>query len=323
MLAVSTVVVSWVRHHGRSEGLADALGASTLYMPWARAGQPLVRSMWGWLRSGVATARSLRALPPSTVIVTAPPAFAPLCALAFGRRHAVVIDLHSGALNDYRWRWTFPLMRVLLRRANLVVVTNMEIVAGVGLGDDQVAIVHDLLQFDRDASGDTGTSPDLPLVVFPASGAPDEPIDVVVQVADLVRDEVDLVVTGITATRLPSVRQVGFLPIDDYRALLCRAAAVLTLTTREATMQQAAYEALHAGVPIVCSDTRVLRATLRDAAVPVDHTPESIAGGIRAALSRRAELVAAGAAIEADLRAESERGLRAIRALDQQPRLRR
>jgi hypothetical protein len=103
--------------------------------------------------------------------------------------------------------------------------------------------------------------------------------------------------------------------VDEYRALLSDAAVVLALTTREATMQQAAYEALRVRVPIVCSDTRVLRDALGPSAVIVSHTGASLAEGILEALRRRDELAAATAVVDARLRRESERGLDAVRAL--------
>jgi glycosyltransferase involved in cell wall biosynthesis len=309
------VVVSWVHHHARSEGLAEALGADAVFMPWARPAQRWPRRIASWLRSGARTARLVRSLPEgSTIVVSAPPVFAPLVVRSARRSaDAFVVDLHSGALNDAHWRWSFPTMRHLLRHADLVLVTNREIVGGVGLRDEQVAIVHDLLVVD--APPPEVPTVGLPVVVFPASGAADEPIDVVVEAARLLREVARIVVTGRRGEQLPEVEQVGFLPVPEYRGLLSRAAAVLTLTTRDATMQQAAYEALHLGRPIVCSDTAVLRDVLGDAAVVVEHTGESIAAGIREALRRAPELEAAATEMDQRLRRQSEAGLAAVRSL--------
>jgi glycosyltransferase involved in cell wall biosynthesis len=249
------------------------------------------------------------------VVAVGPPVFAPLCVelARLGRRHRVVVDLHSGALNDRRWRWSFPIMRWLLRRADIVVVTNREIVEGLGL-DDRLAVIHDLLVFDVDPAPapEVGS---LPKVVFPASGAADEPMDIVAGAAELLRGEAEVVTTGREPGRSGCVERLGFLPVDDYRALLGSASVVLALTRREATMQQAAYEALHVGAPIVCSDTRVLRGILGDAAVAVRHEPESLAAGVREALRRHEELVAAGRRVEQRLRAETAAGIAAVLAL--------
>jgi glycosyltransferase involved in cell wall biosynthesis len=257
----------------------------------------------------------VRTLPDdATVVVSSPPVFAPATVLAAARRRTVnvAIDVHSGALNDPRWRWSFAWMRRLLRRCDLVLVTNREIVRGVDLPAGRVVVVHDPLAFEAvpvvPAEG-------LPVVVFPASGADDEPIDAVIEAAELLRGSARIVVTGRHRRPLGAAQAVGFLPVDDYRGLLAGAAAVLALTTREATMQCAAYEALHLGLPIVCSDTVALRGALGPSAVVVSNTGESIAAGIREALDRGPELAASAAVVNDRLRQESRTGLAAVEGL--------
>ena len=80
-------------------------------------------------------------------------------------------------------------------------------------------------------------------------------------------------------------------------------------------MQRAAYEGLQLGRPLVCSDTGVLRRVLADAAVFVENTGPAIAAGIGEAMAGAGQLQAAGAAVQATMRAESQRGLAAVRAL--------
>jgi glycosyltransferase involved in cell wall biosynthesis len=156
-----------------------------------------------------------------------------------------------------------------------------------------------------------------PYAVFPASGAPDEPIDAVAQAAALLAPHVDVVVTGKQPTRpdTPGLRLTGFIPYQEFQDLMTHAAVVLALTTREATMQRAAYEGLQLGRPLVCSDSKVLHRVLADGAVFVENTGHAIAAGITEAMARGDELKAAGEAVKAAIRAEAERGLAAVRAL--------
>ena len=92
--------------------------------------------------------------------------------------------------------------------------------------------------------------------MFPAAGAFDEPVEALAGAAKLLSTEVDVLMTGVDGPRVDGeLRRTGFLPVDAYRRMLTGAAAVLALTTREATMQQAAYEALELRRPIVCSST--------------------------------------------------------------------
>jgi glycosyltransferase involved in cell wall biosynthesis len=111
------------------------------------------------------------------------------------------------------------------------------------------------------------------------------------------------------------LRFTGFLPAGEFQSLMAHATVVLALTTREATMQRAAYEGLQLGRPLVCSDTGVLRRVLANAAIFVENTGPAIAAGITEAMAYADRLEAAGAAVRATVRADSERGLAALRAL--------
>ena len=111
------------------------------------------------------------------------------------------------------------------------------------------------------------------------------------------------------------MRRTGYLPVAQFQSIMAHAAVVLALTTREATMQRAAYEALQFGRPLVCSDTGVLRRVLADAAVFVGNSAPAIAAGIREAVARADQLQSAGAAVQAAMQADSQRGLAAVRAL--------
>jgi hypothetical protein len=56
-----------------------------------------------------------------------------------------------------------------------------------------------------------------------------------------------------------NVKALGFLSRQDYLAAIAGADVVLALTTRNHTMQRAAYEAAYLGTPIIVSDWPVLR----------------------------------------------------------------
>jgi glycosyltransferase involved in cell wall biosynthesis len=313
-------MVSWIRFNPRSRDLAEALGAQAFYMPWAWHGRSPVRTLVGWMRSGLRTWRIVRSLPTGSVVVAmAPPVFCPLAALAAARGRDVhlVIDLHSGALNDVRWRWSFGLMRWVIRRVEAVIVTNPDLLEGQDTGATRVLVIHDPFWVEGRPEAGPDPAPGRPYALFPASGASDEPIDALAEAAALLAGQIEVVVTGDGPPReeSPGMRFTGFLPADDFRGLMAHATVVLALTTREATMQRAAYEGLQFGRPLVCSDTGVLRRVLADAAVFVGNSAPAIAAGIREAVARADQLQAAGAAVQAAMRADSQRGLAAVRAL--------
>jgi glycosyltransferase involved in cell wall biosynthesis len=316
----SLAMVSWIRFHPRSRDLAEALGARAVYMPWAWPGRSLPRMLLGWLRSGFRTWRVARSLPAGSVVVAmAPPVFCPLAALAAARGRGVrlVIDLHSGALNDARWRWTFGVMRWVIRRAKAVIVTNPDLLVGQDVGITPILVIHDPFWVRARPEAGRDPMPGRPYALFPASGGSDEPIDALAEAAALLAGRVEVVVTGDRppGDDRPALRRTGYLPDDEFQSLMAHTAVVLALTTREATMQRAAYEGLQLGRPLVCSDTGVLRRVFADAAVFVSNTGPAIAAGIREAMARADQLQAAGAAAQAAMRADSQRGLTAVKAL--------
>ncbi|MDG2112305.1 MAG: glycosyltransferase, partial [Actinomycetota bacterium] len=114
--------------------------------------------------------------------------------------------------------------------------------------------------------------PDRRLVVLPASFDPDEPIEAVMAAATA-HPDIELVMTGRDETgRLDglsvpdNVRLVGYVSREEYEQFLSDATAVCSLTTLENCMQQAGYEAMSWGRPLVTSDTYDLRNYFGDAA---------------------------------------------------------
>jgi hypothetical protein len=313
-------MVSWIRFNPRSRDLAEALDAQAVYMPWAWHGQSLFRTALGWLRSGLRTWSIARSQPAGSVVVAmAPPVFCPLVAVlaARGRGVHVAIDLHSGGLNDPRWRWSFGVMRWAIRRAEAVIVTNPGLLEGQDTGTTPVLVIQDPFWIGGWPKVGPAPMPGRSYAVFPASGAADEPIQALAEAATLLKGQVEVVITGDRPMlpERPGLRLTGFLPADEFENLLAHATMVLALTTREATMQRAAYEGLHLSRPLVCSDTRVLRQVLGSAAVFVENTGPAIAAGIREAAAGAEQLEAAGAAVREAITAEAERGLAAVRAL--------
>lgn len=317
-LARECLVVAWIRHNARSKALAERLEAPVVFMPWAWPGQPLTATLVGWLRSAHATFTAVRSLAPGAlVVVQAPPVFAPLTArLAIaGRRASLVLDAHSGAFNDRRWRWSLPFLRAVIRRSAGVIVTNRELVSAIGPIEVPLLVLHDPLTDRRDSVSHVATG-QRPYVVFPASGSWDEPLDAVLGAAKLLRGRVDIFITGDNKVSSASAAHLtGFLPEPEYRRLLERAGAVLALCSRDATMQRAAYEALELGLPVVCSSTRVLREALDRAAVYVENEALSIAAGIEEALARRSELQREGATVLGAMRKHSDHVVDQLRSL--------
>jgi hypothetical protein len=82
----------------------------------------------------------------------------------------------------------------------------------------------------------------------------------------------------------------GFLPDDRYLGLLRSVNAIMSLTTRDHTMQQGGCEAVWLGQPLITSDWPLLRATFHRGTVYVPNTAAGIRDGVLAVRARREEL---------------------------------
>lgn len=311
-----SLVISWIPYHGRSAGLALALGARAEWMPWARSGGARAATVRGWLRSGLRTLRLVLAVRRGTlVVVMCPPVFALVAAVLAARLSGarIAADLHSGALNDRKWAWSHGVLGACLRHCSHVLVTNRSILDGAATAGRPVLVVHDP-PVPLAEGGTAPPLPDGPIVVFPASGADDEPLDQVVAAAGLLRGEATIVITG----RQPELRGApdvvlpGFVDDRAYAALLRRADVVLALTTREATMQRAGYEAVELGRPLVCSDTAVLRETFSGAAVLAGPGAEPLAAAVRTALRDADRLRTAMQQVRATMHAQVDEAVLAL-----------
>lgn len=293
-LGPRALFVSWIRHHGRSEDLALALGADCEFVAVGRLtnrrSAPL-RHLW----QALVTLQLLAARRPRVLVVMAPPALLVLLGLLWARLTGarLVVDAHSKAAVGRTWSSR------LAARADLVLVTLPSLAAAF----PRAVALH-----DPPARAVTAAEHDE--VVFPASWYADEPIEDVLDAAAQLPD-VRFAITGTPPSDLvvpPNVRLTGFLPRAEFLALVAGAPLVLALTTRESTMQRAAYEAVAAARPVVASDTQALRSYLFDAAVYAGSLPQAI----RSALGRLPELAQASARVREEQRVAFDEALRQV-----------
>ena len=302
-----TLFVSWIRHHGRSAALAEALGAEAAFVAVGRLGDRRTAPL-RYLVQSLRTAVLLLRTRPRTLYVMAPPTLLVAIAVVYGRlfRARVVVDAHTGAvLAGGRLKRSFARWA---RRANLTLVTNEPLAAILRGADVRVSTLDDPPSPWPVTAAETRDE-----VVFPASWWSDEPWDDLVEAARLLPD-VRFVVTGrapagVAGTTPPNVHLTGWLSDAEYADLVAGAGVVLALTTREYTMQRAGYEALAAHRPLVASDTETLRAYFAKGAVFAGRGGPALAEAVRAARAGAERLAGEMAALHPEKVREFEAAL--------------
>jgi glycosyltransferase involved in cell wall biosynthesis len=224
---------------------------------------------------------------PNVVLVMTPPVVAcvPVWIYAKLTGTQYVIDAHSGAFIDERWKSTLFLHKFFSRAAAATVVTS-EYLAGIVQGwGGKTKIVTDVpVCFAAPTAVKLKPAVNM---MFVSTFTRDEPLDIFLRSAALTPD-VQFHVTGrlkdadptLVAGSPQNVRYTDYLSNSEYVGLLLASDAVICLTTADHTMQRGAYEAVYLGKPVITSDFRILRDSFHIGAVYVQNTPQSIAEGV-------------------------------------------
>jgi glycosyltransferase involved in cell wall biosynthesis len=291
--------VAWGSVAGRSEELAASIGgeARCFFPPGGRVRPPMLLR---YLCSVVGTAWYLFTRRPSVVIVTNPPIFAAaaasLCARVIGA--TLVLDSHPGGFGAQgdRVAARFQGMhRRLVARSAAVMVTDERWGDVVRSWGGTPVVVHE-------APTDwvcppPARHPRLRVLVV-GRFARDEPIAEAMEAARRLPG-CDFLMTGypefcpaeLREAATENVHFVGFLDPEQYRAAVCDADVVLTLTTEPTSVMRAAYEAVYARRPLIVSDWPIARALFPHASLAANDG-SSIAAAVVGVQSDYERLVA-------------------------------
>jgi glycosyltransferase involved in cell wall biosynthesis len=295
----SVSFISWSEDSGRAEEIAGALGGSA----WVCYDLGIVRRPLVPIRyalSAIRTMVHLASRRPRGVIVTNPPIFPGLIAMVYARvtGSALVLDSHPSAFADTAVsKALMPVHAWLARRAVTTLVTVDELARVVRSWGGRADIVHEapLKWKIRPAS----PVRDRPQVLYIGRFAPDEPTAEVVEAARLT-PEIDFRVTGderkcpldLRASAPSNLYFTGFLRNEEFHSALEAADVVLVLTNHPRAVNRGACEAVYARRPLVVSDLPAMT-PLFPYAIHVRNDASGIAAGVRSAVNRHAELVAA------------------------------
>ena len=291
---MKTLWISWYPHR-RTTGLSAAWSIPLEVVTSRHTG------LRKWAAQAIKTLRLLRRDRPDVLFVQNPSLGATVLALLVRPwfRYQLVVDAHNEGVRPFirSGRWIDWLTKQLLKRADFTIVTNAALAKDVRLAGGRPLILPDPLPTPAPINATARV--DAADIMVISTFAPDEPLYEILKAAAGMPD-VRFAVTGnprnlsFQGSTLPAnVRLTGYLPEDEYWAMLAFARVVVDLTLMPDCLVCGAYESLAAARPMVLSDNEPSRALFGKVAILTRSDSISISNAIRAALAEQDHLEAA------------------------------
>jgi glycosyltransferase involved in cell wall biosynthesis len=305
------VFIVWAPYSPRSKNLSERLDAHLYLISYK-----FKRKIYSIIKYPLLFVKTLYILKrekPEIILCQSPPIFCALAAMVYqyltGKKNsAVLIDAHTQSF-DKPWSYFKALNRLALRRASMVIVTNVELQSKVLLnyGINSIVLEDRIPDFDMSPSAgyqktntkekDDDDNNLFFKVVVISSFAADEPLENVLDSAEDLTD-VKFFITGdkskadkqFLKRKLNNVVFTGFLEHDVYISLLQNVDTIMVLTKRDRTMLAGAYETLALEKPLITSNWVPLKQYFNKGAIHVDNSSDEIKQAIKTVQRKKEEL---------------------------------
>jgi glycosyltransferase involved in cell wall biosynthesis len=308
------VFIVWAPYSPRSKNLSERLDAHLYLISYK-----FKRKIYSIIKYPLLFVKTLYILKrekPEIILCQSPPIFCALAAMVYqyltGKKNSVVlIDAHTQSF-DKPWSYFKALNRLALRRASMVIVTNVELQSKVLLnyGINSIVLEDRIPDFDMSPSAgyqnvkkmNTKEKDDdynnlFFKVAVISSFAADEPLENVLDSAEDLTD-VKFFITGdkskadkqFLKRKLNNVVFTGFLEHDAYISLLQNVDTIMVLTKRDRTMLAGAYETLALEKPLITSNWVPLKQYFNKGAIHVDNSSDEIKQAIKTVQRKKEEL---------------------------------
>lgn len=212
----------------------------------------------------------------------------------------VVVDAHNAGVYPLEGASTcFNKIAIyIFRKASLTLVTNASLSEYVHENGGSAFVLPDPLPefpVPKKITQNNSTYS----VLFICTWAADEPYLEVIKSAQNLDDSITIHITGkvrekelqkIQSLVARNINFTGFLPDEDYIALLYSSDIIIDLTTRENCLVCGAYEAVTSETPLILSDKRILREYFYKGVVFTDNNYIDISNNINYAINNHARL---------------------------------
>lgn len=303
----SGIWITWERQI-RNRGLSEALGFKLYELTYNKS--PILR--YCILIS--TTLKTLIKEKPRIVVAQNPSIVLALLIVGLKKvfNYVSVIDAHNSGLKpkDGKICILNVVARLLQKKADITLVTNKELKNEVERNGGCAHILHDKIpnvkcneHFRYKFEGQVN-------IVYVCSFAEDEPYREVISCGQKIPHNYYVYITGNhnkmkRDIKVPSnAKLVGYVPDEEYWALLRGADIIMDLTTRENCLVCGAYEGVALGKPLILSNTLATKGYFSMGCIYVNPTVDSIAGGIMECVNKKKKLTDEQISLGIELRNE-------------------
>ena len=282
------VFISWAKYNSRVESLAKAMNAETIFIAKICSNKFHLPTFFSYFLYGYRNIIILIKLKPNIIIIENTTWPIALVNFIYAKisKIKLVLDSHSCAFDHVFVKYPLFMSKFFAKHSTLSLVTNNSHYNLLREKNGEVIILSDIPFEDIFISKQEIKLSEKFSVCYICTFSYDEPYMEVIKAAHELKD-IQIFITGNFASQninpdsYKHVKFTGYINNEEYRSLIKNVDAIITLTTRENTMQRAGSEAVSAAKPLITSNTKMLRNYFTKGTIFVDNTAKGIVEGIK------------------------------------------
>ncbi len=281
------IFIEWSKYNTRGDSISTAINATTFFIGVANVSKNPLQSLLSYFPKAVENIRILRRENPDVVIITNTTWVISTLNFIYSKIFGIklILDSHSCAFDHSFLKYPLFLSKFYAKHSFLSLVTNESHHVMLNKNNAESIVLNDIPFEDKLKTGEKKDLGNKFNICYVCTFAEDEPFNEVFKAGEELED-VKIFVTGnykrvgINPDNFKNISLTGFISNEDYRLYLNNTDVIMTLTTRDDTMQRAGSEAISVGKPLITSNTEMLRKTFYKGSVFVGSTSEEIKKGI-------------------------------------------
>jgi predicted small integral membrane protein len=277
------IILTWGSGITRSSTLANVLDFQDIQLKFYL--KPKILKPFNYILNFFVTLFTLIKLRPDSLVVVCPPTLTVFPALiykAFLNHNCILYaDMHNGVIRK-EWK-NIPFLKLCLKKFNFILCHNTIIKTSIDkvFNVKSVVLTDPLLKDESSSYSKQSCSKYLKEkkinVLVPVSYAADEPIDQIIESANILQQTHNFILTGnfhkvfSMDIQFPGVTFTGYISKSTYFQLMRTCEIVLCLTKDDTIQMCALIESMSLKKSVVCSDNKVNRTTFHDYGLEYTH----------------------------------------------------